>query len=318
MQRYANPSFVASVPLMSVLASVEAPRADGTQPAVLDLGCGVGHSTAMMQSLFPTMTYVAVEPDFINLYLLKRYFVPNAVCVCIDAELPLPFGSARFDAVFCLDAFHYIRSKWALLRELDRVVAERGVWMFPHLHNAEAENLSPGIPLDLSNYLRLFGSIDVAVFDEASVLDKFMTDQTFETTPGLGPSQLREAEAFSLLGTRQVALEPRYDVGARLADVAASAIGLNPIYRVSVRGATAHLDMDWPDAQLEQESRLIRSYLPVHLELDAEIVADLSSGTVRPAHRDAVARLLRQFVIVHLPAGYRESGICTALVRDLE
>ena len=305
-QRYANPSFVASVPLMSLLSAVDAPRADGTRPVVLDLGCGVGHSTAMMQSLFPTMTYVAAEPDFVNLHLLRRFFVPDAVCVCIDAELPLPFGAGSVDAVFCLDAFHYIRSKWALLRELDRVVADRGVWMFPHLHNAVAVNPSPGIPLDAVNYLRVFASIEPAMFDEASVLEAFMSDQTFQTTSAPDATRLRDAAVFSLVGSRHGNLEPQYDLAGRISDTAAAvSIGANPIYRVSSHGTTAHLDMDWPDAQLEFESRMIRSYLPDHLEVDAQLMADLDSGVVRPGHRDAVEALLRRFVFVHLPPGYR-------------
>ena len=307
-QRYANPSFVASVPLMSLLSSVAAPRVDGARPVVLDLGCGVGHSTAMMQSLFPMMTYVAAEPDFVNLHLLRRYFVPDAVCVCIDAELPLPFDAGSVDAVFCLDVFHYIRSKWALLRELDRVVSDDGVWMFPHLHNAEAVNPSPGIPLDAVNYLRVFASIEAVMFDEASVLDEFMSDQTFRTTNAPSVARLREAAVFSLVGSRHGNLEPRYDLAGRIDDTAAAAsIGVNPIYRMSSHGGTAHLDMDWPDGQLEFESCAIRSYLPDHLEVDAQLIADLDSAVVQPARRGTVEELLRRFVLVHLPPGYRDS-----------
>ena len=212
-QRYANPSFAASIPMMSLIELAEAPQADRRESVVLDLACGIGHSTAMIRTLFPALTLVAADPDFVNLQLLRRHFVADAVCVCLDAEAPLPFADDQLDAVFCLDAFHYIRGKWALGRELDRVVRDQGVWIRPHLHNAAVPNISPGIPLRPADYLRMLDFTDPVLLDESSVLEQFMTDHVLDLTRRSSASDLAGVANLTMYATRRKDAARRFDVG---------------------------------------------------------------------------------------------------------
>ncbi len=312
--RYANPSFVAALPLMAVLDGLR-PSADRTVPSVLDLACGVGHSTAMLRSLFPSSRYVAVDPDFVNLYLLRRHFVPNAVCICLDADLPLPFADDEFDAVFCLDAFHYIRSKWALAHELDRVVATGGVWLLPHLHNAAMTNVSPGIPLPADDYLRLFDFLDVALLDESRVLDGFFDRQPLELTPSIGREIARTSPVVSMIGSRRPEVWRTYDIGTRLgAHESAHPPGPNPIYRITFRDECVRLDLRWPNAAMARECATIERYLPQHVELDRPLVERLRGGELSAGDWSSIVDLIRAFVLVPLAPGYRSPAGATSLV----
>jgi SAM-dependent methyltransferase/uncharacterized protein YbaR (Trm112 family) len=308
-QRYANPSFVAAVPVMAVLEAIESGEARPSA-TVLDLGCGAGHSTAMMKALFPSLSFVAADPDFVNLHLLRRQFADDATCICIDAELPLPFADRQFDAVFCLDAFHYIRAKWALARELDRVVDETGVWIFPHLHNAAVSNVSPGIPLRAEDYLRMFGSIDSFVLDEATVLRQFIDDHILDLTDVPRVHDLSGAPVFSLVGSRRVDVRRRYDIGRRMIGGGDRAeLGVNPIYRVTREASTVRLDMAWPDPGLERECAAIRDHLPEHLDLEVAVWDRLRAGATEPEDEPIVAGLIETFVLVQLPPGYERLAL---------
>jgi SAM-dependent methyltransferase/uncharacterized protein YbaR (Trm112 family) len=302
--RYANPSFVAAVPLLSVLESL-APDASRSAFTVLDLSCGIGHSTAMMRSLHPSATCVAADPDFINLSLLRRHLVPDALCVCLDAELPLPFADGAFEAVVCLDAFHYIRSKWALARELERVVTDDGVWLVPHLHNVAMTNVSPGIPLTAEDYVRLFGFVDVAVLDESVVLEGLFADGVLDLSAPSAAMAAPEAPVFSLVGSRRH-IWNTYDVRRSLERAARSdPVGPNPIYRLAADDDVVIFDLEWPDPSMARECAAIERYLPSHVELDKRLLGRLQRGEPSADDHGKVAALLDRFVLVALPPGYR-------------
>lgn len=303
-QRYANPSFIAAVPMMGLLENAREGQGRSA-PAVLDLGCGTGHSTAMMRTLFPRIHYVAADPDFVNLLLLHRHFDREATCVCLDAEVPLPFSDSQFDAVFCLDAFHYIRSKWALVRELDRVIDSGGLWIFPHLHNADVVNPSPGQPLSATDYARIFGVLDVVLLDEAAVLQEFLSGHVLDASDAPRIDEVASAAAFSMFGSRPRAHSRRYEIGRRLVDADRALLGVNPIYEVTCLPKAVELRMSWPNPSLEAECAAIRAFLPERLDLDPDAWARITALTTEPRDEDLMARLIESFVLVPLPPGYR-------------
>lgn len=303
-QRYANPSFLASIPMMGLLETVTPPASGRDRAAVLDLGCGVGHSTAMMRTLFPEIQLVAADPDFVNLQILREHFVGDAVCVCLDAELPLPFGDRQFDAVFCLDAFHYIRSKWALSRELDRCVDDRGVWIFPHLHNALVPNVAAGVPLRPAGYVRMLDFAEPVLLDETAVLDRFGEAHAFDPADGLAPADLAEVANLSMFATKGARID-RCDIGRRLlASRRGAELGFNPIYAVELTTQAVHLRMRWPDPQLERECAAARRLLPDQVALDRGLLRRLTTDELTPADEQTISDLVMSMVLVPLPAGY--------------
>ena len=163
--RYGNPSLLTAIPVIAAMAKTLAGSGGAARPPrVLDLGCGVGHTTYLLNSLVPEAQIVAADLDFLNLALAKRYVVPDASFVCCDAEAGLPFREGVFDAVFSLDCVHYIRGKRRLAAELRRIGAPDARFALSHLHNVERENPNQGIPLSAKEYARVFGPLGGGLF----------------------------------------------------------------------------------------------------------------------------------------------------------
>jgi hypothetical protein len=86
-------------------------------------------------------------------------------------------------------------------------------------------------------------------------------------------------------------------------------LGVNPIYRISRRLATVHLDMEWPDPGLERECAAIRDHLPEHIEVDVGVWDRLRAGEPDAADESVVVGLIEAFVLVQLPRGYERLAL---------
>jgi SAM-dependent methyltransferase len=315
--RYANNSFLASMALLSLLKELQADsylggRAAGnshTKIRVLDFPCGVGHSCFLMTNMYPHYVVTAADYDFVNLYIARRYLIPGITCVCVDAEIPLPFADNAFDAVFCLDGLHYIRSKVALLSELNRVLEPLGLWLFPHLHNASVHNVSAGIPLKRQDYLRCFEFVESRVLSEAKVLEDLVKTQTLDLSQEADGADLERVEAFTLVGSNRSDLWRRHDGISSLPWKHKAGLSINPIYRVTSNGSSLRLQMNWPNSSLEEECATIKAYLPVECEVDKSLWDRMKKGVLGAGDEVAIQRLLNSFVLVRLPREYGEFAV---------
>jgi SAM-dependent methyltransferase len=295
--RFANPSFLAAVPLLCLLGELET---DVRRPRVLDVACGVGHSSALLRRLFPTLDVVSLDHDFNNLFLGRRYLTDRddrGIHLCVDAERPLPFPDRWADAVFCLDAFHYLESKVALLAEVERCLVRDGIWLFAHLHNARCPNPSPGLPLAPEHYQRLFGSVPGRLLPEARLLSDFVASGEVDLDPPADAAAVAAAPALTFVGSRrQGFLGRRAGVAATLLRCAPEVVP-NPVYRPTGNGR-ARLAMTWPDAALERECQEVKTILPQELHLDAGVAARIQTRQWLPDDGAAMLPLMQGFRIV--------------------
>src|SRR5205823_360748 len=124
---------------------------DARQP-MLDLACGAGHLTYnLAQRIYPRRV-IGADTNFASLYVAKLCTAPQAEFVCCDGEDPLPFRGGTFAAVFCSDAFHYLRNKAGCARETCRVVAPDGVVGLISLRNRNVPYGYAGVPLSPDGY----------------------------------------------------------------------------------------------------------------------------------------------------------------------
>lgn len=333
--RYANNSFLAAIAILLLLKDLESEihtlgqscanqsgeirseretdskgeKEPGGKRRVLDLACGVGHSTFLISSLFPDISVVAADHDFINLYMARRFLAPDVSCICLDAEIPLPFADSSFDGIFCLDGFHYVRSKVALLAELDRVLNSSGLWLFPHLHNAKAHNVSAGLPLAYKDYSRCFDFIEHRILSEAEVLRGFMTDHSLDLGVAPTADRLKEENAFIIVASRRSDLWRKHRNIASLLWRRSEALAINPIYRVTDNGEKVRLEMNWPNAILESECAVVKEYLPEECEIDQSQWDRLTNGSLVEADESAIQKLKNSFVLVPLPRGYSDLAL---------
>jgi SAM-dependent methyltransferase len=323
--RYANPSFLSAAGLMQLLgivthaaegdtprpaeAPAPSPAASGSAPArhrVLDLACGTGHSSYLIRHLWPTLSVFSVDHDFVSLYLAKRFLAPDSVFFCLDAEFPSPFADGSFDAVFCLDAFHYLRPKKAVVTELRRVATDRAVWLFPHLHNAHQHNFTPGTPLSPAAYLNCFEGIDARLFDETRLLRGLTAGHTLDLGSADSPSDLDKAPTLVLAAGPSYLWHAHRDFPSRLARDLTS-LTVNPIYRQAVSGDDLNLRLSWPDPLMREECSGAEAILGTSHRLSREGLRRALQGKPGPGDPD-LANLVGRFVVVPLPPNYAATG----------
>jgi SAM-dependent methyltransferase len=329
IHRYANPSFFVALGVLSILEELEhgaavyeaaearekdtrsapavvsaAKAVQPRPPRVLDLACGTAHTSFLIQVLFPEIATVAADHDFINLYLARRFMAPGATYLCIDAEAPLPFADHSFDAVFCLDAMHYIRSKKALSLEIERTLTPEGICLLPHLHNAKVYNPVPGMPLSAEGYLECFADLEPRLFSEPRLLDLVMHEQRIDLGAPASEEERGAANSFCIVGSRRAGMWRNYNsITARLCQKP-EYLGINPIYKVGEEGNAMHLEMQWPNPILAKECARIEAYLPKQHEFDRGLWDRILRGTTTLDDKPAICELVKSYVLVPLPSRY--------------
>jgi hypothetical protein len=260
-----------------------------------------------MRLLNPALSIVSADQDFVNLYLARRYLVPDGMHLCIDAQVPSPFPDRFFDAVYCQDAFHYFRSKSAAVEELKRVAVADALWVFPHLHNRLCHNFVPGLPLSPQDYMQCFDLPGAGLFSESEMLRALVVDRVVD---------LREPPAVaSLNGVPNLTLIAGGGaLGQFLGDFPQAlcrqpeTLQVNPIYRVDQDGDGVRLRRRWPNAVLARECAEAETVLPDACQISGEQLRQLSSSCTG-AHPTWLNDLVAKFVLVPLPRDYMRASL---------
>ncbi len=303
--RYANPSFLGAIGALQLLSCLPAHPASAGPARVLDLACGAGHSSFLIRLLFPELSIVSADHDFVSLYLAKRFLAPDATHLCLDAEVPSPFVDDYFAAVFCLDAFHYLHSKRAVVAELNRVSTPEAIWLFPHLHNALQHNITAGVPLPPGQYLDCFGVAKPRLFDEATILHGMTQRGMFDLRTQSPLGELEKSPNLTLVAGPQ-SLWQEYRQFPRSFCERWSRLVLNPIYRWQDRGDKLEGTLTWPNEVMREECRGAEEVLPATCLLDKK---ELKTLLNRDSTEEArLKELVAKFILVPLPLNYRRDN----------
>jgi SAM-dependent methyltransferase/uncharacterized protein YbaR (Trm112 family) len=297
VHRYANPSFLAAIGPLIVLA-----RSVGRPARVLDLACGAGHASHVMQLLDPSLEVVSADQDFVNLYLARRWLATDGLHLCIDAQVPSPFPDTTFDAVYCQDAFHYVASKKAAVEELKRVARPDALWVFPHLHNRLCHNLVAGIPLSPQDYLRCFDLRGARLFAESELLRGLVEERAIDLRSAAPVATLEAAPTLTMIRGGDEVWRRFVDFPSALCRDA-SALQLNPIYRVHPDGDGVRLERRWPNPVMARECAEAEAVLPALCRLDGAQWSQWQAG-LGATPPSWVEDLVARFVVVALPRRY--------------
>lgn len=102
-------------------------RGEPTPRRVLDFGCGIGATEAIMRSRMPGAHLHGVDPSGESIKVAESQKLPDTTFhVC--PSLPLPFEDGSFDVVYSNGTFHHIdhAEHPAIFRELARVLRPGG------------------------------------------------------------------------------------------------------------------------------------------------------------------------------------------------
>lgn len=271
---------------------------------LLDFGSGLGHAAFVMKRQASDALVVCADYSFTSLYLAKRFLVPDAPCVCLDGDYPLPFGEQYFDCVFSTDALQYIESKLGLAKEFQRVLSQDGTIALAHLHNRLAP-VKAGKALTPGGYDSLFAGMVRRMYPEDNVVADYVANGTLDLDRQWALDDLDHAlGGLSLVAANK---ESVFRVYPGLWDTYIDAMRhphLNPAYRARQSSGIWVLErgIDAPYAveRTIQDCVLLPSTWHVNIEsLD-------SSGilTLRAVDRAQLRELVRRFLILELPECY--------------
>jgi ubiquinone/menaquinone biosynthesis C-methylase UbiE len=319
IHRYANPSFLAAVGLLQLLKcdpsevsdSIESDHAlssgqtshSSKAKRILDLACGAGHSSFIMHLVCPSAEVISADHDFVSLYLAKRFISPRSTHLCLDAEVPSPFRDSYFDAVYCLDAFHYLGPKRTVVSELKRVARENALWLFPHLHNSLQENITAGIPLSPEGYLQCFDLPAARLFDEAEVLNHLVRNYVLPFDEQCAMKELECAKNLILVAGPRKIWRSYKDFPARLCGNPLG-LALNPIYRP--HGRTG-VQLKWPNSVIRQECRSAECILPAEIDFGGATYTEWLEKNLGNSEAE-LRNLVGKFILVALPPRYCENN----------
>ena len=110
---------------LKALATIVLPK----NASILDVGCGLGDTTLMLNERFQDSTITGLDGDASLIETAiegKKILYPNLAFVCGDA-LHLPFEDNSFDFVFSRYILHHIHEAVAALKEMKRVCKQGAI-----------------------------------------------------------------------------------------------------------------------------------------------------------------------------------------------
>jgi SAM-dependent methyltransferase/uncharacterized protein YbaR (Trm112 family) len=300
--RFANPSLLSAIAPMLALRDLH--PGDQAHVRVIDLGCGAGHASFLLKHLYPEYSVFSADQDFISLYLARRFVATESIYVCWDGEAPNPFPDGFFDAVFCMDAFHYMKSKRAVIAECRRTARDEALYLFPHLHNSLQHNYVAGVPLSPAGYKRVLDLPNGRFFDEFSLLSLMRSNGSFAPHQSQSKDQLDSAQTLTFFaGPPQVFRN--YNGFPAILQKRAGSLALNPIYQQKATGDQVDLTFRWPNETIKNECSRVQQILPDHLRVSrADIEHVRNGGSLSRAQQE----LIDKFILVPLPANYASCG----------
>ncbi len=300
-QRFANPSFLAALAPLSVL-SADCTR--GKRRRMLDVLCGIGHSSGFVRALCPEVELIMADVDYVNLHLGSRFLAPGSVALCIDGELPLPFNDASLDALFCLDGLHYIRSKAAFLSEVDRTVAASGAWAFAHMHNASRSNKNAGAPLTEAGYMKRAAFGEIRVLPERQIIEQYRREGVLDLGGQPANTELESSPTLTLFGARDARLWRRHEALDTFIATRTKLLAVNPLYRPQPAADGIVLKAQWPFAWLKEECEADGALLPDTVHLSRSTLQALAEAGDAVQLSAELRELVRSYVLVPLHRCY--------------
>lgn len=293
LHRFSDPTYLTVEAMLDGLGTAGAPSG-----RALDLCGGSGHLTRVLLRQPACARVVLADLHFWKLWLAARIMATDCTPVCCDANSPLPFADDLFSTVLLSDAFPYIWHKRMLAGEMQRVAADDGVVILPHLHSAHGDNYSAGDTLSPAAYRDLFAEPAPRLFDDRALVAGVLDTRIADLTRHVAPEELGTTPSLTLVATRRTDLFRRYHVADRL-DVS-GVLTVNPLYRVDYAGGSSRLTRSFPTPEYEDEFSLAKRYLPDEVVVLADLQGGITPSTVGPDYPE----LRRRRVLIDTPRHY--------------
>ncbi len=185
---------------------------------VVDLGCGTGHFTPLIQNIFPSAQVIGVDLAEGMLGVAQEKNQQIETWVCGDAE-KLPFANASVDIIFSSLALQWCNNLPELFSEIHRVIKPGGALIFSTLGSSTLHELrSAWQQVDTDIHVNQFTSsehVQKYLLRSGFSLDRFekkssvlefekLSDLT-RNLKALGAHNMNRGRATGLTGRKKIA-----------------------------------------------------------------------------------------------------------------
>ncbi|MER6690906.1 class I SAM-dependent methyltransferase [Streptomyces minutiscleroticus] len=275
LRRWCQPTCLSGL----ALPGANAPRG-GT---LFEIGCGAGHFLRDWEQ----RSGPAIGSDlvFSHLWPARMFTAPRARLVCFDARGPFPLAGGASDVCCTYDSFHYLPDKPHAVREMHHI-ARGGRMLLGHVHNAERDNFSPGLPLTVDSYV-------AAVAPHPCHDDTALTYAALHRTAAVPerPPALRRAAALAFVHAPDGAAAPSGPSGWFTTPLPGAPLRVNPLIQDD--------GPRWPNEKFAAGFAEGRPYLRELARPTEEEIAAARSGTA--GSRPGIDRLAARRVLLDLP-----------------
>lgn len=268
---------------------------------ILELTCGCGHITRGLVHKANGQLVVGMDRNFFVLYVAKHWVAPEAVYICGDLDIPLPFSDELFSAISCTDGFHYLGQKEDCMQEIRRVLQPDGLILLNVLRNAYIDYAQAGQPLSPEAYAQLAADLPHRLVSDAEVLARYIDRQGPALERWVDPAQLKHEPVVSLVASRREENFRDYGTFEQWPH-ADGPLQLNLLYHAEKDTQTGRISLErtFPSDYYEQDHAESLYYLPAHETVSATFFDDLKQNRLTPE----IERLIRHCVVLGMPANY--------------
>lgn len=267
---------------------------------VLDLGCGPGHLTRFLCHRYDEGDVVGLDNHFFLLYVAKTMIAPEAIYICCDADIGLPFQKDSFATINCVNTFHFIHQKVNCVNEMQRVTRTDGLFLLLALRHSHIQAATPNTALPPSGYARLWHGWQHITVSDRSILRCYLEKSTPDLTDETTEIDIETEPVISMI----ISQDARYFGESRqFADWphASGHLALNPLYSKTKESPDGvEFERRYPSRFYAEENSESRDYLLPRVTISYDALSDLNSGTRSPALED----LVKHCVVLDMPPSY--------------
>jgi SAM-dependent methyltransferase len=294
--RLVQPRHLAALSLISTFPKNEKP--------ILDLACGFGHLSHYLTECNKAHQVVAMDRNFIQLWVSKYWIAPKAQYVCSDANFSLPLKDDTLGGVLCSDAFHYFENELASLDEMRRCAPGRTI-ILTRVGNLlvkpnEGNELSP------EGYQSLVNTPDCRMIDEVDLVESYLAGTGPQLLNARSPESLRGKKWLSIILSKDKSVVTNHGKFETLPH-SVGYLGVNPIYKKSNFrfNGSLELSFEFPSSWFGFENALMQGYHPQKVTIDKDVYQQI----IRNTRTDSVTDLISKFVVLGMPQRYARSQL---------
>jgi SAM-dependent methyltransferase len=294
--RVVLPRTLAAFSLLRLLPPADKP--------ILDVACGYGPFAHYLTKRRNSTPVIGFDFNFYLVWGQKYWIAPDAVFVCADGNKRLPFAEDTFSAVFCSDAFMYLKDKPGLLAEIDRCAPGKPVILSRVGNKTASPREVRGDSHSAEGYMELLASGRPRIFSEYALVRHYLSQRNPVASETTNPRDLRWDKWLHFLlngeSLRHAVLDSALEWPHRVGK-----LSLSPLFERKVTASGRfRLDFNFPTIWFAYQNGDMYGYHGDQIECSPDVVERARAGIIDPE----VQSLLDRFVVIGMPDRYLKAG----------